>query len=261
MKTEFSLVLISALDVERQMTLRDVRNEHGVRKWMYSDHLIDVNEHLSWLAGLQQNSQQHTFAILDGNGLPLGVVSVSSIDSKNLKADWAFYLTESARGGLGAAIEFRFLDFVFEVLKIEKLNCEVISGNNAVIKIHKKFLFKEEGVRESNVIKDGIRKDVLLLGLAKNNWLSGRSMVYDKYGSVLDKFLISIDSSFLLQKDKNPIDLIQAARAKNNLNWMSVLRLALEKSPVAATEIVSEIRKLDKEISVLTDQLLEEMPR
>ena len=260
MKTSFSLVLVSSLDVERQMLLRDVRNENGVRKWMYSDHLIGINEHLSWLADLKQDVRQHAFAILDGNGLPLGVVSVSSIDSKNGKADWAYYLAESARGGLGAAIEFHFLDFVINVLKIEKLNCEVISGNDAVVKLHKRFLFEEEGLRKANVLKDGIRKDVVLLGLAKDDWLSGRSMVYDRYGNILEKFLISIDSSFLLNKDNNPIDLIEAARSKNNLNWMSVLRLALEKSPVAATEIVSEIRRLDKEISALTDQLLDEMP-
>lgn len=127
MKSKFFLVLLSALDVERQMMLREVRNEHGVRKWMYSDHLIDVNEHLSWLAGLKQSSNQYAFAVLDDKGLPLGLVSLNSIDSKNKKADWAFYLAESARGGLGAAIEFHFLDFVFDILKIEKLNCEVIA--------------------------------------------------------------------------------------------------------------------------------------
>lgn len=242
------------------MMLRDVRNEHGVRKWMYADHLIDVNEHLSWLAGLKQSSNKHAFAVLDDKGSPLGLVSLSSIDSKNKKADWAFYLAESARGGLGAAIEFHFLDFVFDILKIEKLNCEVIAGNDAVIKMHNKFLFEEEGIRRCNVIKYGTRKDVFLLGLAKGDWTAGRPLVYERYARIIDKFSISIDSSFF-QAVKSPIDLIEAARAKNNLNWMSILRLALEKSPVVATHIVSEIRKLDKEISVLTDQLLDEMPR
>ena len=126
--------------------------------------------------------------------------------------------------------------------------------------MHSKFLFEEEGVRRCNVIKDGIRKDVFLLGLVKSDWAAGRLLVYERYGGIIDKFSISIDSSFL-QAVKSPIDLIEAARAKNNLNWMSILRLALEKSPVAATHIVSEIRKLDKEISALTDQLLDEMPR
>ena len=259
MKIEFSVVLLSTIDVERQMMLRDIRNQDSVRKWMYSDHLIDVNEHLSWLASLKQSTSQYAFAILDDKGSPVGLVSLSSIDIKNRKADWAFYLAQSERGGLGAAIEFYFLDFVFDALKIEKLNCEVIEGNNAVLKMHKKFLFKEEGVRKFNVIKDGIRKDVVLLGLSKGDWQAGSSSVYERYGSVIEKFSISIDSSFLLQADKNPIDLIEAARAKNNLNWMSILRIALEKSPTIATPIVSEIRKLDKEISALTDDLLDEI--
>ena len=258
-QTSISIVLLTSLDVERQMVLRNIRNEEGVRKWMYTDHLIGVNEHLAWLAGLKQDNSQHVFAILGEFGAPLGVVSVSSIDFKNRKADWAYYLTESARGGLGAAIEYSFLNFAFDVLELEKLNCEVISGNNAVVKMHKKFLFSEEGLRKSNVIKSGLRNDVFLLGLQKTEWINGRSSVYDRYSEIIDKFLISFDFE-RPAPDVTPIDLIQSARAKNNLNWMSILRLALEKSPEVAPKIVGDIRRLDKEISALTDKLLDEMP-
>lgn len=259
LQTSISIVLLTSLDVERQMALRDIRNEEGVRKWMYTDHLIGVNEHLAWLAGLRQDDCQHVFAILSDSGTPLGVVSISSIDFKNRKADWAYYLTKAARGGLGAAIEYAFLNFVFDILELEKLNCEVISGNDAVVKMHKKFLFSEEGLKKSNVIKSGFRTDVFLLGLQKNEWRNGRASVYDRYGSIIDKFSVSIDFKHPAPVE-TPIDLIQSARAKNNLNWMNILRLALEKSPNVAPAIVGDIRRLDKEISSLTDQLLDEMP-
>jgi RimJ/RimL family protein N-acetyltransferase len=51
---------------------------------------------------------------------------------------------KSARGGLGAAIEASFIDFAFDTLGIEKLNCEVIEGNDTVVKLHKRFLFCDE---------------------------------------------------------------------------------------------------------------------
>ena len=49
----------------------------------------------------------------------------------------------------------------------------------------------------------------------------------------------------------------EAARARNNLNWMSISRIALERSPETAKEIVAEIKKIDQEISALTQKLIE----
>jgi UDP-4-amino-4,6-dideoxy-N-acetyl-beta-L-altrosamine N-acetyltransferase len=130
------------LDTEAQMKVRDIRNEEGVRRWMYTDHAIGVNEHLSWINRLKTDDRQIVFVILAQE--PVGVVSVNAIDRHHRKADWAYYLTQTARGGLGSAVEFSFINFIFDSLDIDKLNCEVIAGNDAVVKLHKKFLFQEE---------------------------------------------------------------------------------------------------------------------
>ncbi|GHV58994.1 hypothetical protein FACS1894103_1500 [Campylobacterota bacterium] len=36
----FTLVPLVNLDTETQMKVRDIRNEDGVRRWMYTDHNI-----------------------------------------------------------------------------------------------------------------------------------------------------------------------------------------------------------------------------
>ena len=77
-------------------------------------------------------------------------------------------------------------------MDILKLNCEVIEGNNSVIKLHKKFLFKDEGFRNSNIIKGEHRLGVHLLGLTKVDWISGEKIIFEKYKKVLQKFNISI---------------------------------------------------------------------
>lgn len=192
-KRRINLIPIAQLGTESKLKIREIRNEDGVRIWMYTDHKIEVDEHLAWIERLKADPKQIVFAVLDENTIPLGVVSISAIDRAHARADWAYYLTADARGGLGSALEFSFLNFVFDDLGLAKLNCEVIEGNNAVVKLHKKFLFCEEGFRRSNIVKGAERLGVHFLGLTKEDWLDGRREVHERYEGILDKFAIHID--------------------------------------------------------------------
>ena len=256
-KKKIKLVQITAIDVEAQMKVREIRNEENIRKWMYTDHIIGVNEHLNWLNSLKQDNRQIVFVVLDGGLNPIGVISVNEIDRRHKKADWGYYLTEKARGGLGSTLWYSIINFIFDTLRLEKLNSEVIEGNEAVVALHKKFWFKEEGFRRSNILKDGVRTGVHFFGLTKEDWLSRKVSIQEKYKRVFGEFSVSIEWHSDESLSMHPIDQIEAARAKNNLNWMSILRLALEKSPETAKPIVGEIKRIDREISVLTEKLTE----
>jgi hypothetical protein len=188
------------------------------------------------------------------------MASINALDKANRKADWAYYLTERARGGLGAAVEYAMIEFAFDKLGLRKLNCEVMDDNEAVVKLHRKFLFEDEGLRRSQIEKDGSRVGVRLLGLTLEDWTQGRAEVYANYQKVLQKFSIDIEWHGAGKEQTAPIDAIEAARARNNLNWMSILRLALEKSPDVAGPVVKDIQKIDREISGLTQGLLDSMP-
>lgn len=254
---KIELIPITSVDTESQFKIMDIRNEESVRKWMYTDHLIGANEHLKWINRLKINDKKIVFVVFNEEKKPLGVVSINDIDYLHSKADWAYFLTNTSRGGLGSALEFSILNFIFDTLQIEKINCEVIEGNNTVVKLHKKFHFQQEGFRHSNILKNDKRMGVHFLGLTKEDWLEKRDNVKEKYKSIFDKYCITI--KFEPTKNTvNPIDLIEVARAKNNLNWMSVLRIALEKSPNISKLIVSEIKQIDQEISRLTEQLIDE---
>ena len=186
------LVPLISLGTELQMEVRKIRNEGNVRKWMYTGHTIGVTEHLGWINRLKQDERQIVFAVLNEEHCPLGVVSVNAIDRLHKKSDWAYYLTETSRGGLGSALEYSFINFIFDTLGMDKLNCEVIEGNDAVVKLHKKFLFQEEGFRRSNILKDGTRIGVHFLGLTKEDWLDGRAAIQEKYKGVFEKFAVSV---------------------------------------------------------------------
>lgn len=157
-----------------QAHVRTLRNQPDVRKFMYTSHEISEQEHANWLVSLQGNPRQQVFVVIKDEQA-VGVVSLNAINVLHKSADWAFYLDTGLQGkGVGSVVEFWMLDYAFGVAGLEKLNCEVLAMNATVVKMHQKFGFEIEGVRRQNVVKDGIRVDVVLLGITKSEWLSKR---------------------------------------------------------------------------------------
>tara|TARA_B100001057_G_C22870171_1_gene958472 strand:- start:7853 stop:8050 length:198 start_codon:yes stop_codon:yes gene_type:complete len=51
---------------------------------------------------------------------------------------------------------------------------------------------------------------------------------------------------------------IEHARRKNNQNWMKLLQLALESSPIKSKKIIKKINSQDKKISKFVEKLSKE---
>lgn len=141
---------------------------------MFTQHEISIVEHLSYIKRLQHDDRQKVYVVLRDGKSVSGCVGLSNIDFFHKKVDWAFYLAEDARGGVGSALEFFVLDTVFTEMEMEKLNCEVLETNPSVVAMHKKFGFSEEGFRRSNIVRDGKRIGVHLLGITREEWGSVR---------------------------------------------------------------------------------------
>ncbi|EJM96958.1 pseudaminic acid biosynthesis N-acetyl transferase [Pseudomonas sp. GM74] len=157
-----------------QARVRALRNQPDVRKFMYTDHEISEAEYGAWLDSLKGSSRQSVFVVMH-DAKACGVVSLNAINALHRTADWAFYLDSELQGqGLGSRLEYWLLDYAFNVAGLEKLNCEVLQSNPAVIRMHRKFGFSIEGVRRQNVVKDGVRIDVVLLGITRQEWFAHR---------------------------------------------------------------------------------------
>ena len=161
---------LASLNHERLMQVLAIRNQPGVRQNMYTDHVIEADEHLAWIDRLRRSKDTRFFAVLH-DGEIVGGVGVSSINALHKRADWAFYLSEECQGrGIGSALERQFVTMAFDKFGIEKLNCEVISFNDRVVQMHEKFGFRCEGVRRDHVIRNGRKYDAVLLGITKDEW-------------------------------------------------------------------------------------------
>lgn len=183
---------INLCTTAQQKAILNIRNEPSVRNSMYTNHHISLDEHLNWVEILKNDKTQIVFIILV-NDIASGVLSISALDLVHKKSDWAFYLTDKVRGGLGTALEFSLLNFAFDDLLLEKLNCEVIETNDVIVKLHKKFGFIEEGFKNSNIEKNGTRIGVYFLGITKDEWVSKRLYFQEKNKFMIEKFNIRIE--------------------------------------------------------------------
>lgn len=249
------LIPIIDVDVETQLKVLAIRNQISVRSMMYTDHEIGVNEHLAWIASLKKDPSKLVFCIMLDN-VPQGVVSLNAINQLHKTADWAFYLSETSPPGIAPAIEYALIDFAFNRYGLEKLNCEVLDINGAVVKLHNKFGFANEGFKRENIVKGGVRIGVHYLGLTLDDWKAASPK--ERYAKAIDKHQVLIHWE---PHELPAIDKIEQARARNNVNWMSILRLAIEKSPDVAIPIVSEIRELDEKIIGMTHELIDKQTK
>jgi|TARA_B100001093_G_scaffold22637_1_gene20130 hypothetical protein len=58
-----------------------------------------------------------------------------------------------------------------------------------------------------------------------------------------------------IKKYLDVINKIEKARARNNINWMDILRLAIKSSPDEAMKILKRINKKDQNISDLFSKI------
>ncbi|MGC1333082.1 MULTISPECIES: UDP-4-amino-4,6-dideoxy-N-acetyl-beta-L-altrosamine N-acetyltransferase [unclassified Pseudomonas] len=171
---------ILATSAETRERVRQLRNQPQVRRFMYTDHEISPQEHQAWLASLEGNARQAVYVVMV-DGIACGLVSLNAINLQHGSADWAFYLDSELQGkGLGSQVECWLLDHAFNDVGLAKLNCEVLASNPAVVRLHQKFGFTLEGVRRQNVLKDGQRLGVMLLGITAEEWHAHRPQIIER---------------------------------------------------------------------------------
>ena len=240
--------------VEQQIDLLEIRNSAEVRRWMYHSDVIPIPAHLAFIAGLQ-NDETRQFFVVFQEEKPVGAVVFSQIDSTNGSADWAFYLSSEAKKGLGSALEAAALTYAFQVQQLEKLHCEVLEDNERVVRMHQRFGFEVEGKRESAVHRAEGRVGYILLGITRSKWIETSTLIYPEIRERLPGVRLIADDSLIYESLESIIGQIQQARAQNNVNWMNILRIALEKSPGTAGSIVEDITRMDGRIQKLSSQL------
>ena len=154
------------------------RNTERVRSKMYTDHVIEQNEHDRWFDSALSAGNAR-YLVFEHSGRPIGFVAFTQIDDRNGRCLWGFYLgEEDVPWGSAVALEFCSIAHAFEDLAIRKLCCEVLASNAAVIKLHQRFGFRVEARYVAHVRKGERFEDVVGLALFAHEWNEQRDRLH-----------------------------------------------------------------------------------
>lgn len=150
-------------DEEKEM-VRVWRNHENVRRWMFTDHLISNDEHLSFLQNLKGNTKMFCWLIKNNSGY-IGVLNLHQVDFKNKNSYFGLYTNpDSRRIGESAMLFKIIIDLAFNKFKLHTLRGDTIEGN-PILYVHEKFGFATEGRLKELILKEDGWKDVIITAL------------------------------------------------------------------------------------------------
>jgi len=152
-------------DLERVLSWR---NHPEVRRYMYTQHEISIDEHARWFARASQDPARHLL-VFEIDTTPLGFINIQQIASGGI-ADWGFYAAPDAPKGTGHALGQAALRYAFEAAGLHKLCGQALALNERSIRFHLNLGFEREGVLRHQHFDGRQYHDVVCFGLLANEW-------------------------------------------------------------------------------------------
>ncbi|MDT4866291.1 PseH: pseudaminic acid biosynthesis N-acetyl transferase [compost metagenome] len=152
-------------DLERVLLWR---NHPEVRRYMYTQHKIGLDEHRRWFENSQRNTARHLL-IFEQQDVPLGFVNITEGIVGHI-ADWGFYLAPEAPRGTGRLLGQAALDFAFAQLRLHKVCGQALGFNERSIRFHLALGFTQEGVLRDQHFDGDHYHAVIHFGLLRSEW-------------------------------------------------------------------------------------------
>ncbi len=136
---DIKLLNFSNLSLAEQKMILEWRNNPSVRKWMFSQEVIDLKSHINYISSLKDNKDKIYFLVKQFSNC-LGVIDFTQITTKS--AYIGLYSNPDLKG-VGTILMKNIIEYGFGKLNVENLLSEVFSDNQKAISLYKKFNFKE----------------------------------------------------------------------------------------------------------------------
>lgn len=150
------------------------RNLPEVRRWMYTDHVIERDEHDAWFDSVIVDPSRRYWVICIDQ-VPVGTINVVDACAGSCNSEFGMYVAEpEARGsGVGMAALFLAFECAFGELGIEFLNSEAIATNDAALGLYERIGMR----RLAAVPREPRAIEVVCFGISRDEWFEIRSNV------------------------------------------------------------------------------------
>lgn len=152
---------------EEKQIVGECRNNEKIRKWMYSDEIISLEEHFNFIEHLKEDNKNFYWIVYKNEEF-IGVISLNNLNFKNKNAYLGIYSNPSCNlKNKGTLLIKCIKKIAFEIAELHSLKLEVIESNGKAIEFYKKIGFEKEGQLKEFVFKNGKWLDVVIMGIIK----------------------------------------------------------------------------------------------
>jgi UDP-4-amino-4,6-dideoxy-N-acetyl-beta-L-altrosamine N-acetyltransferase len=155
-----------AADVGRVLAWR---NHLEVRRHMYTQHEITLDEHQRWFERSRLDSRKHLL-IFETDNQAQGFVSFSELENGGI-ANWGFYMAPDAPKGCGREMGRVALDHAFNNIKLHKVCGQALVYNQRSIRFHQSLGFQQEGALPVKHFDGERYHHVICFSLLSHEWL------------------------------------------------------------------------------------------
>lgn len=144
------LLNFTQLDYDDKVMVLEWRNHESIRKWMFNQEEIELDNHLKYIDTLTTKKDKVYFLVKVKHE-PIGVIDFTNIETN--QADIGLYAKPNLRG-MGNKLMESIIDYGFNTLKVKTLRAEVFEENKSAIKLYKKFAFQEVRKKENIIVME-----------------------------------------------------------------------------------------------------------
>ena len=157
---DIKLINFIDLSLEEKIMVLGWRNHPEIRKWMYNQDEIKLEEHLSFIDSLKSRKDKLYFLVKKEDEF-IGVIDFTQlIEEKSVHM--GIYANPSIKGN-GAILLNKIINYSFNNLKVERVFSEVFAENEKAHNLYKKFNFKDISEKTVN------NKKVICMELENEN--------------------------------------------------------------------------------------------
>ncbi|WP_084170109.1 GNAT family N-acetyltransferase [Paraburkholderia ferrariae] len=149
------------------------RNDADNRGFFFSHAPLTHSGQSRWYESYLGKRDAILFVVCTAEGTPVGTVGLDNIDHKNQKAEFGRLLIgepQFRQKGYGMIALRETLRYGFDELNLNRIYLQVFRDNSAAISLYKKVGFVDEGTLRSDHYSRGAWRDVLNMGLLRDEW-------------------------------------------------------------------------------------------
>lgn len=172
--------VLKDIQYEDLLLVLNWRNQNHIRNVMYNSDYISIKQHLAWYERLLKNEKAIS-KLFYFDSVPYGIVNINELNPINRSCEWGFYIGElNASRGMGTVLGYTALNYIFDELKLRKVNASVLENNPRSKHFHEKLGFSHDVTLREHIFKEGQFMDVNVYSILHEEWKNHLKQVEER---------------------------------------------------------------------------------